>query len=384
MKSRLVRIAGILLALVAIVVVLRLTVLRPEPVPVTVFEVARGLVEQTLTNSKAGTVKTRQRAVLSPEIGGRVAVLPVREGERVRKGQLLLRIADEDYRATVVLRRRALATAEANEREACLAAEQARRDLARYRELAEDRIVSQELLDQYENRSDVAAAGCDGARARIREADAALELAVVEHSKTALLAPFDGVVAEISAEVGEWITPSPPALPVPPVIELIAPSGIYVSAPLDEVDLSKLEVGLPVRMSLDAYPDRSFDGRVSRVAPYVLDLEEHSRTVEIEAEFDDAAFASGLLPGASADIEIILDSEADALRIPSYALIEGSRVLLFEDERLVSREVTAGLQNWAFAEILEGLQVGDLVVVSLDRVEVQGGARAVIEAETLR
>src|SRR6058998_3350585 len=89
----------IALAVVGAIVLVRVTLLRKDPVPVTVFRVAPGRVEETVTNSKAGTVKTRRRASLSPEIGGRVEALPVRKGDRVRKGQLLVRLAGADYRA---------------------------------------------------------------------------------------------------------------------------------------------------------------------------------------------------------------------------------------------------------------------------------------------
>jgi HlyD family secretion protein len=382
--KRALRVFAVIAVLILLGVVLRLTVLRPDPVPVTVFRVARGLVEATVTNSKSGTVRTRMRATLSPEIGGRVAEITVREGDVVATGQLLMRIANEDYQARVALQQRRLSAARATQRQTCLAAEQAERDYRRYVQLAADEIVSEEILDQLESERDVGVAACEAADARVLEADAALELARVELSKTELRAPFEGVVAEVSAEVGEWVTPSPPALPVPPVIELIQQSAIYVSAPLDEVDVAKVRVDQPVRITLDAYPDHSFSGRVTRVAPYVLDLEEHSRTFEIEAEFDDAEFAAALLPGTSADVEVILDSKRDVPRIPAYALIEGDRVLVLDEGTLVSREVETGLKNWAFAEIITGLEIDESVVVSLDRAEVREGALAVAAEETLR
>ena len=231
---------------------------------------------------------------------------------------------------------------------------------------------------------EVGIAACEAAEAKVLEAKAGLRLAQVELGKTILRAPFDGIVAELSAEVGEWVTPSPPAMPVPPVVELIQQTAIYVSAPLDEVDLSRVGVGQLVRITLDAYADREFSGRLTRVAPYVLDLEEHSRTVEIEVEFDDAEFAAKLLPGTSADVEVILASEEDVLRIPSYALIEGSRVLVIHEGELAPREVETGLRNWAFVKVESGLEVGEAVVVSLDRAEVREGVQAVIVEETLR
>ncbi len=383
-SSRWIRIAIGVLAVAAIAAVLRFTVFREEIVPVTVFRVARGAVEETVTNSKSGTVETRRRALLSTEVGGRVLELSVREGDEVVSGQVLMRLADADGRAQVAREERGLDTARAAETEACLLAEQAGREYERSLRLATEHIVSKELLEQAGSARDVARASCATARARILEVAANLELARVNLEKSVLRAPFDGVVAQVTTEVGEWITPSPPAVPIPPVIELLKVGAIYVTAPLDEVDVAKLRVDLPVRITLEAYPGRAFSGKVVRIAPYVTDFAEHSRTFEIEVELDDTDFARTLLPGTSADVEVILEAKQDVLRIPSYALIEGSRVLLLEQGRLVEREVETALQNWAFAEITAGLSAGESVVVSLDRAEVSAGARARSSAETLR
>ena len=384
MKVRPTRVVIVVAVLILFGVVLRFTVFRSDPVPVTVFRVARGPVEETVTNSKAGTVRTRRRAVLSPEIGGRVKELAVRAGDRVHEGQVLMRLAAADYEARILLQQRAVTAAAAAQRAACLTAQQAEREHTRYLRLAEQKIIAEEVLDRLESDRDVAAATCQAAEANVHEAKAALDLAQVERAKTVLRAPFDAVVAELTAEVGEWISPSPPGLPMPAVIELIQPSAIYISAPLDEVDVGKVGVDQPVRVTLEAYPGRSLAGKVVRVAPYVLDTEEHSRTFEIEVELEDREFAQTLLPGTSADVEVILDSVADVLRIPSYALMAGGHVLLVNDGSLVARDVTTGLENWAFTEIKDGLEAGDAVVVSLDRAEIQEGAKARIADETLK
>jgi len=383
-KARWLRRAGWALGALLVLVVLRRTVLRPSPVAVSIFRAARGRVEETVTNSKAGAVRSRRRANLSSEVGGRVAELPVHKGDRVRPGDVLMRVASADYRAQVSLEERALAAAQAARVEACHAAELAERDLARNRQLAREQLVSVEILDQLQTRRDGAEAACEAARARVGQAEAALEAARVNLEKTVLRAPFAGVVAEITTEVGEWITPSPPGLPIPPVIVLLDDQMIYVSAPMDEVDIGKVRVGKPVRVTMDAFPGRSLPGRVTRVAPYVAEAQEQSRTFEIEAELDDAAFARRLSPGSSADVEVIQDVREGVLRIPSDALLEGGKVLVLRDGRLVSRPVRTGLKNWQFTEILEGLAPGDAVVVSLDRVGVREGARASAEAETTR
>lgn len=363
-------------------VVLRFTVFRPQPVPVTVYRVATGLVEDIVTNSKAGTIRTRHRAALSPEIGGRVAQLSVHEGDRVETGQLLMKLADADYRAQVELSRRALEAAAAADEQACLLRDQAQRDYDRNVRLKNDQIVSEELLEQLANRRDTAQANCQASRAEVAKARAALELARVNLQKTIIRAPFGGVITEITSEVGEWITPSPTGVPLPAVIELIDPDALYVDSPLDEVDVGKVRVGQPVRISLDAYPGQTFPGRVTRVAPFVRDMVDQNRTFDVEIDFDDPQFARTLLPGTSADVEVILESIDEALRLPSYALMEGGRVLVLEDGILASRTVETGLRNWEFTEIRSGLSAGELVVVSLDRVEVQEGAAAEIEQET--
>ena len=368
----------VIAVLAAAVTALRATVLKPKPVPVTVYVVARGRVEATVTNSKAGTIETRRRATLSPELGGRVAALPVTEGDRVRAGDVLLRLGDDELQAQVLLQGRSLEAARALRRQACLAADLAGRELARNQALREKDVVSEELLDQLSSRRDETRSACHAAGAREREAAAALEVAEVQLAKTVMVAPFDGVVAEVDTEVGEWITPSPSGLMLPAVIELLDPDAIYLSAPIDEVDLARVRTGLDVRVTLDAFAGEEYAGTVSRVAPYVVDLEGQNRTVDVEVELADRAFARSLLPGTSADVEVILERRSDVLRVPTYALMEGGRVLVVDGQTLVERAVTTGLRNWQFAEVTSGLQAGDRVVVSLDRVEVEAGATVTV------
>lgn len=373
---------GVLLGVAAVLVLLRLTVFAPEPVAVTVAEAARGRVEATVTNTRAGTVEARRRAKLSTEVGGLVVELPHREGERVEAGDVLLRLEPRVPAAETELARRELRTAEARAAEACLAAERAVRERDRLARLAAEGIVSEDLLDQAVTAAETSAAACTAARAGVESARGAVGLAQARLGQTVLRAPFAGVVADLRAEVGEWITPAPPAVPVPPVLDLIDPSSIYVSAPMDEVDAGVLAPGLPARITVDSLPGRELAGTVVRVAPFVLDVEEQNRTVEIEAELADQDLARSLLPGTSADVEVILEVRDDVLRVPTSALMEGSRVLVLgADGVLAQREVEVGLSNWDWTEVRGGLEAGARVVTSLDRTGVEAGAEAVAEAE---
>lgn len=352
--------------------------LAPKPVEVRVVEVRRGAVESTLSNSKAGTVKARRRAGLSPEVGGSVVLLPHQEGERVRAGDVLIRLADATARANLVSAEKALDLAGARNAEAGIASERAVRELERNRELASRQFLSADALDALESACALAKAACRTAAAEVEHARALLEAARAEGDKTVLRAPFDGVIAELRAELGEWITPSPPLFQVPAVIDLIDTGSLYVSAPMDEVDCARIQVGQMVKVTLDPFPGASHAARVVRVAPYVLDIEAQNRTVEVEVELEDPSFSAALLPGTSADVEIVLERREGVLRVPTSALQGGSRVLVFTDGKLSERGLELGLSNWDFAEVRSGLADGERVVVTLDRPEVRAGANAVV------
>jgi len=364
----------VILGIVAAGLALRATVFAPKPIEVTVREVSRGRVERTVTNSRAGTVKARRRAQISPEIGGRVVEVPFREGERFKRGDVLLRLDPSVPAARIDLSRRELQAAEAQRQQACLAAERAERESRRLKKLAAEGIVSTDAIDQAQTAAATAAAACRASQAGVEQARAGVDLAGRQEGQTVIRAPFDGIVADVSVEIGEYTTPSPPGLPIPPVLDVLDPGSIYVSAPMDEVDSTNIHPGQPARVTFDSYPGRQFTGHVRRIAPYVLDREEQNRTVEIEVELDHPD-AVRLLPGTSADVEVLLEARENVPRIPTSALIEGEKALIAEKGVLVERKVGIGLKNWDWTEVRSGLVPGDLVVVSLDRPEVTAGAK---------
>jgi HlyD family secretion protein len=365
-----------LAVLVAAGVLLRLTVFAPAPVPVRTVAAEKGRVEETVTNSRAGTVKARRRAKLAPETGGRVLLLPRRRGTRVRKGELLLRIEDSLQRAQLSLAEDEHKVSLAQRDQACFAAERAERERNRARDLAAQGIVSADQIDGVDSQERTAAAACRAARATAERATSAVTLARAQLRQTTLLAPFDGIVADTFVEEGEWTSPSPPALPIPPVLDLIDTRSIYVSAPMDEVDSGRIRKGQPARLTVDSRPGLHFAARVVEVAPYVVDRLEQNRTVEIEIELDDDAVAASLLPGTSADAEVILSGRDGVLRVPTSSLLEGGKVLVLERGRLAEKALQLGLRNWDFTEVTGGLEAGARVVVSLDRPEIKAGAKA--------
>lgn len=356
---------------------------RPKPIAVAVAAVEAGRVETTVANTRAGSVTACRRAKLAPPLGGRIDRLYVREGDRVRSGQLLVELWNDDLAARERISVEQRATAQAHVREACLLADTAGRDAARTRQLRDKGFVSEGQVDRAESEAKAKQAGCESARAQAGEAQARIGASRADTSRTVVKAPFDGIVAEVNGEVGEYLTPSPPGIMTLPAIDLIDDSCLYVSAPIDEVDAAQLKVGMGGRISLDAYRGRHFSGKLRRIAPYVLALEKQARTVEVEVVFDSPGEIRHLLVGYSADIEVVVEARDNVLRLPTSALMPGGRVLLLNaDGILEERKIEAGLSNWEFTEVKGGVNRGDRVVTSLERAGVKAGAHAVAEEKS--
>ena len=378
-RARWARRALILLLLLALAAALGWWLGRPKPVAVLTDAVGRGTVEATVANTRAGTVEACQRTKLSTIAGGRIEVLAVKEGDKVKKGQLLMRLWNDDQQAEQAFARAQLETSRKRVAESCTLADLAQREFKRQEQLFQQGFISEGGLDNLRAQADARVAACATARSDVAQAQARINVVGTASQRTVLVAPFDGTVAKIVGEVGEYSTPSPPGVAMPPAIDLIDESCLYVAAPMDEVDAPKIAVGQPVRITLDALPGKSFAGKVRRIAPYVTAVEKQARTVEVEVNFDDPQSAGRLLVGYSADVEVILDVRQDVLRVPSSALLQGGRVLLLQDGKLVEQPVKTGLANWEHTEIVQGLQGGERIVTSLDRAGVKAGAAAVEE-----
>ena len=352
--------------------------MRAEPLRVVVVAVERGDVAATVANTRAGTVNACRRAGLSPALGGQMASLPVSKGDRVTAGQVLLELWNEDLRAEKVLAERDAIASAARAKESCVIADVADREAKRLVSLRERGISSEEETDRAVGDAQAKQAACEATRDLVRVSDARIDVATAALQRTILKAPFDGVIAEINGELGEFVTPSPVGVPTPPTVDLIDSSCLYISAPIDEVDATAVRTGMPARITLDAFPDQRFPGHVRRVAPYVLELEKQARTVEVEAEIDNPE-EYDLMPGYSADVEVILDIRTDVLRIPALAIIDGERVLLLNEQEGVIEErmIEKGVSNWEYSEIVSGLDGSELVILSVDREGVEAGATAV-------
>ena len=355
---------------------------REKPVMVIVESANFGRVESVVTNTRAGTVKACRRALLSPAMGGQIAKLYVKEGDRVKQGQILLELWNEDLVARIALAESEVKTAKARTEDVCLRTEVAQREASRVVEMKKKGLAADEDVDRSVTNAKAAKAGCRAAKAAEVVSENRVKVVKAELKRTQLIAPFDGSVAEVNGEISEFVTPSPPGIPTPPAIDLIDTACLYISSPIDEVDAAAIRIGMNARITLDAYSGKSFKGEVRRIAPYVQEREKQARTVDLDTFFSEPAEYVGLLPGYSADVEVILEVRENVLRIPTEAVLDNKRVYIYDpvNQVLEEREIVKGLANWKFTEIQSGLNAGDQVVTSVDREGVEDGVFAKIES----
>jgi HlyD family secretion protein len=379
MKSRILIFLGVILAVGIVLAYL----LRPKPITVLVTAAERGRIEATVANTRAGTVKACRRALLAPAIGGQIFQLSVHEGMEVKTGDLLLVLWNEDLQAGVQLAVSEAEAARARAKAVCLQADIAERQAKRFIELRKNEAIAEEQLDQAVTTAKARRADCMAGKASVKVSTSREVAARAQLERTILKAPFDGVIAEVNGELGEYVTPSPPGIPTLPAIDLVDIRCFYITAPIDEVDAPAIRTGMQARIALDAFSGRTFPGEVRRIADYVLDREKQARTVDIEVIFTEPKDMALLLPGYSADAEVVIDAKEDAIRVPSEAVIENERLFVYlpEEGIIQERHIVVGLSNWDLTEIVEGVKEGEQVVLTVDRQGVEDGVRAVAEQE---
>jgi len=357
---------------------------RENPVAVVVQKVELGSVESTVANTRAGTVKACRRAGLAPTTGGQIAKLLVHEGDQVQADQILLELWNDDLAAQLELAKSEATASSAQAEQACLVADEAERNANRQQKLFNKQLASVESVDQAQTNAKAKRASCAAARATANVSKSRVAVAQATLDRTILRAPFPGTVAKINGELFEFVTPSPVGVITPPAVDLIDDSCLYISAPIDEVDAPAIKPGMDARISLDAFSNKAFSGIVQRIAPYVLEVEKQARTVDVETVFANPNDFKRMLPGYSADVEVILDIHKDVLRIPSEAILEGKRVLVYkgDDMPLEERDIETGISNWKYTEIVSGLTADEQVVTSIDREGVSAGVPAQAEPNT--
>ncbi len=351
---------------IIVVIVLFSFMFAGEEKPIKVLSVKPEIrnVEKTVSNTRAGTIDACRRSKMSPAAAGQISVLHVEEGDSVKEGDILLELWNKETKARVT-------ASERSSDQACIVSAKAERDASRANELYSKGLTSEEAKETAVANAESTMAACNAAVAQVEVTRASLE-------RTMLIAPFDGIVAEIEGKLGEYVTPSPVGVATKPTLDLIDNTCLYIKAPIDEIDAPDVRSGMKAKITMDAFGEEEFLATVTRVAPYVLDLERQARTVEIEATFDNPQ--NYLLPGYSADVTVIIDTSQQTLGLPTQAIMRGDNVYVIgENNKIAKRQLETGLSNWEFTEVLSGLGLDDRIVLSVDRAGVKGGVTVEVE-----
>jgi RND family efflux transporter MFP subunit len=319
-----------------------------------------------------GYVVARTRASVSAKLPGRIAELRVSEGSALKKNEIIARLENADYQAQLAQAAAAEATARADLMEARASMATAARDAKRLRDIRtqDSKAVAEQDFDAAQGRESEAQARVQAAEARIGSARAAAGFARANLENTVIRAPFSGTVLRKEAEVGEVVAPSVGGgLTRGAVVTMADLTTLEVEVDVNEAYIARVKNGQPAKITLDAYPDTSFRGRVRQVVPTA---DRQRATVQVKVAIMDRD--SRILPEMGARVDFLDTTHVASgaaptgpprFRVPAAAVRElngQSIVWLVRNGRLESRQVEAGPVSGGFREIRSGLSGGELLL----------------------
>jgi HlyD family secretion protein len=314
--------------------------------------------QQFVLLNATGYVVAQRKAAISSKATGRLEWLGVAEGSRVKAGDIIARIDARDVvaqgegaQANVKAAKAALEQALAEERDAVA-------QLKRSQDLLARGFVSAAAVDAAKARAEKATAGVANARATIGVTEASSRNAQVSVDYTVIRAPFDGVILSKSANVGDLVTPfSNAADSKGAVVSMADMSTLEVEADVAESSLSKIAVGQPAEILLDALPDSRFRGRISRIVPTV---DRAKATVMTKVKFD--VIDPRILPEMSAKVSFLSQDVTDEQQRPMVAV--ATDAVVQRDGRAVVFVIKDGVAT--AVPVTTGRKVGDLTGIAGD------------------
>ncbi len=335
---------------------------------VTTVAVSTAYPSQAVTLLNAtGYVVAQRKAAVASKATGRLEWLGVTEGSRVRQGAVIARLENRDVAAQREQADASVKVARANVEQAAADLRDAEQNFRRTRDLAAKNFVSGSALDSAVARYDKSRAGLRSSEAALGVAQANLKAAAVAFDQTLIRAPFDGVVLTKSANVGDNITPFSQAADTKGAVVTIADMDtLEIEADVAESSLSKVKVGQPCEIQLDAVPDQRFPGVIQRIVPTV---DRAKATVLVKIKFLERD--ERVLPDMSAKVaflerEVSAAERKPVIVVPRQAVLERASaraVFLVKDGRAVQAKVEVGRSIGEMVEVT-GLAVGDQVIVA--------------------
>ncbi|MFQ5583406.1 MAG: efflux RND transporter periplasmic adaptor subunit [Calditrichia bacterium] len=309
--------------------------------------------------SANGIVKPIDRIEIKSKASGEIVELPVEVGDYVKKGQLIARLDQRDEKAAVEQARANLDIAKAE-------LKQAQKTYDRRNKLYQSDLLSEEERDQIELSLAVA-------KGKLVQASSALERAEERLSESIVRAPIDGIILQKYVEEGQIIASGVSNVGGgSPIVDIADMSSVYVEAGIDEIDIGRVEVGQPVKVTAEAYPQLEFEGKIVRIAPEAK-IEQNVTLFDVIIEV--ANPEGKLKSGMNTAIEITILKKENVLLIPTIALMQPKQakvkpkfqmVLLKEGDHFRKQKVKVGVSNFKQVEIVSGLEEGDILGVPMN------------------
>jgi len=334
--------------LVVVLIMVSASAKREKGIEVRFETVGRRDLVAAVTAS--GKIQPKKKVDISADITGRITRIAVREGDFVQKGQFLLQIDPTIYQANMQRAQAAMSQAEAGAVQARATRDQSQRALTRTKELREQNpnLISQEQLEQAQTGSDIAEANLTASQHLVEQSRAGLQEARDQLAKTHLVAPMAGRVTRLAVEEGEVAVPGTFSRETGLLLTISDLSVIQTKVQVDETDVVRLHLGDSVEVTIDAFPDTTFIGRVTKVsnsailtAASAVGGAQSDRAVDYEVEITLANPPTEVRPDLSATARIVTDTRKQALAIPIIALTVRENTPISTEQRPARGEAQA-------------------------------------------
>src|SRR5438477_53233 len=341
-RKKLFIILGIVAAVAALVVFGIVQKKKEKPIPVTTEKAFRKTITQVVTAT--GKIQPEVEVKIAPEVSGEIIDLPVKEGQPVRKGDLLLRIRPDSYRAQVESQEAALSGARAASVQHRAELAKAEQDYRRIKNLYDQHLVSESDRNAAQTQFDISKAALETSLFDIQRSEGALKQINDALSKTIIHSPSDGTISTLPARLGERVVGTSQFAGTE-VMRIADLSSMEAQVNVNENDVVNVKVGDVAKISVDAYPDRKISGVVREIAATALTnnagTQEEVTNFLVKIRVTDKSVT--LRPGMSATADIETSTVENAIAVP----IQSVTVRSTESNKSPEEQEKARAQNEA-------------------------------------
>jgi len=325
----------------------------------------------------SGKLVHGEEVKLTTEEIGRVTAIYVDEGQKVKRGELVLQIDDQRLKAAVDQQQASVRMQEIAIQRQQLQVENLRTQLNRMKGLHERNLIDEDSFTTASNNLEISQVDLMSSRESLQQASALLEQQADRLSKTRVYAPIDGTITTLDIKVGETAIASSTNIPGSSLMTIANPASIHTEVNVDEADIANVEIGQMARVFAIAYPDQPVEGVVESIAVSAKVAEgQQGQSFAIKIRLLDPEKIT-LRPGMTCRAEIFTATKGGVLAAPIQSILVEEDlttdavtrdVFVNRDGRAVKTPVQVGIADDTYQEIVSGLQAGDEVVIGPDRV----------------